>query len=164
MELITGFAFVVREAVEPNSPDGHRAIRTTAPSWALPGIAHQKAASHGFTFPFTPLYAMENNDDFQRPHFKIKTETTFFVFKQGHLKARGAIKGCFVSLSMWHMVNLFQGIFIISNVPGPLWAPHSPLLRCSEDLAPPKLNWTAVQSSTSKPHPLRVRQMSHGHF
>lgn len=78
MKLITSFVLMVGEAVQPNSPDGHGALRTTTPSRALPSIAHQKAASHGFTFPFTPLYDMENNNDFQRPHFKIKMETTFF--------------------------------------------------------------------------------------
>lgn len=53
------------------------ALRTTAPSWALPSNAHQKAASHGFTFPFTPPYDMENYD-FQRLYFKIKMDTIFF--------------------------------------------------------------------------------------
>lgn len=160
-----GFAFAVRRAAEPSPPDGHRAIRTTTPSWALPGIAHQKAASHGFTFPFTPLHAMENNDDFQQPHFKIKTETKLFFFfffffgslSKAVLKARGAVKGHCVS----HMVNLFQGIFVISDLTGPLKTPQSLLLRCSEGLALQTVNWAAAHQS---PTLSESCQMSRGHF
>lgn len=72
--------------------------------------AHQKAASHGFTFPFTPLYDMEHNDDFQRPHFKIKMETTssfLFFFWNAVVNMIVEQLGAAVSLSRSHVANLF---------------------------------------------------------
>lgn len=169
MKLITGFAFTLRDAARPNPPDGQRAIfafRTTTPSWALPTVAHQTAASHGFTFPFTALYDRENNDDFQRPQFKIKMETSFFFFfflfkLRSSVNARGETEGCCVSVRVSHMENLFKSL-AISNLPGPLCAPQS---LCS---AARRIwlcwSWAELQSSTSKLHPLWVRQMSRGHF
>lgn len=156
---------MLREAVRPNPPDGQRAIfafRTTTPSWALPSVAHQTAASHGFTFPFTALYDRENNDDFQRPQFKIKMETSFFLYKVlSSSEARGETKGCCVSVSVSHMENLFNSL-AICNLPGPLYAPQS---LCS---VARRIwlcwSWAELQSSTSKLHPLWVRQMSRGHF
>lgn len=40
MKLITSFAFVVREAVEPDSPDGHRAISEPCPASPIKKLPH----------------------------------------------------------------------------------------------------------------------------
>ena len=103
---------------------------------------------------------------FRDHNLKLKWKQAFFFFfflfkLRSSVNARGETEGCCVSVRVSHMENLFKSL-AISNLPGPLCAPQS---LCS---AARRIwlcwSWAELQSSTSKLHPLWVRQMSRGHF
>lgn len=69
-------------AAQPNSPDGHGAISLSEPQLPhepCPASPIKKLPHMVSVFLSLRFYDMEN-DDFQRPHFKIKMDTTSSFF------------------------------------------------------------------------------------
>lgn len=144
------------------------------PHAPCPSVAHQKAASHGFTFPFTPLYTWKIMMIFINHILKLKRKQLFFFLfffpllppprpgAGGRLKAkeRQQLGGPVMCLIIPHMVGLFQGIFVISDpsgrdAPRPPQSPPSSAAWTSPALLSSPLRTGVELASTSKPLPLR---------